>query len=155
MKEAFEQSVEELKRVDHLFYVSLKYTRTVDVIKNIIHRLINCFDFGFESILKYAKEKKLVNSIPANAGLKCELLKKTFPNDLTLNDYVNFYSLLKKIIRAQYTKKEEYRRHVAMIATIDTKEVIEVNIDLLKEYYDKTKGFVSYVKATINEEKPE
>ena len=32
--------IEELKRVDHLVYVSLKYTRTVDVIRSIIDRLI-------------------------------------------------------------------------------------------------------------------
>ncbi len=29
MKEAIEKAQEELKRADHLFYVSLKYTKTV------------------------------------------------------------------------------------------------------------------------------
>lgn len=152
MKEAFEQSVEELKRVDHLFYVSLKYTRTVDVIKNVISRLINCFEFGFESVLKHAKEKKALSSIPANIGLKCELLRENYPNDIALHDYINFFFLLKKIMRAQYTKKEEYRRHVAMIATLDNNEILEVNIDLLKQYYDKTREFVGYVSSKINEE---
>ena len=155
MKEAFDLSVQELKRVDHLFWVSLKYTRTVDVIKNVIDRLINCIGFGLEALLKYAKEKKLVGSIPENAGLRCDLLKETFPDNPELIDYINFYLKLRKLSKAEYSRREEFRRHVTMIATIDKGEVVEVSIDILKEYYDRTKIFISLVKKTINEEKEE
>lgn len=155
MKESFEESVHELKRVDHLFWVSLKYTRTVDVIKNVIERLINCIGFGLEALLKYAKEKKLVTTIPTNAGLRCELLKKIFSDNLELMDYINFYIMLRKLSRAEYTRKEEFRRHVTMIATIDKGEIVKVDIDTLKEYYEKTKKFVTLVRRTINEEKEE
>lgn len=155
MKESFEEAVQELKRVDHLFWVSLKYTRTVDVIKNTIDRIINCIGFGLEALLKYAKEKKLITSIPTNAGLRCDLLKKTFPDNLELIDYINFYLMLRKLSKAEYTKREEFRRHVTMIATIDKGEVINVSIDTLKEYYEKTKNFITFVKRIINEEKEE
>lgn len=155
MEESFEQARQELKRVDHLFWVSLKYTRTVDVIKNVIERLINCIGFGLEALLKYAKEKKLVTSIPTNAGLRCELLKKTFPDNLELIDYINFYLMLRKLSKAEYAKREEFRRHVTMIATIDKGEVVEVSIDILKEYYEKTRDFVNFVKKIIKEEKEE
>jgi len=155
MKESFDLAVQELKRVDHLFWVSLKYTRTVDVIKNVIERLINCIGFGLEALLKYAKEKKLVSSVPANAGLRCDLLKETFPDNLEVIDYINFYLRLRKLSKAEYSKREEFRRHVTMIATIDKGEVVEVNIDILKEYYDRTKSFITLVKKIINEEKEE
>ena len=155
MKESFELAIQELKRVDHLFWVSLKYTRTVDVIKHVIERLINCIGFGLESLLKYAKEKKLISSIPENSGLRCDLLKKAFPSNNELNDYINFYLRLRKLSKAEYTKREEFRRHVAMIATIDKGEIVEVSIDSLKEDYEKTKDFVSFVKKIINEEKDE
>ena len=155
MKESFDDAVQELKRVDHLFWVSLKYTRTVDVIKNVIERLINCIGFGLESLLKYAKEKKLITSIPSNAGLRCDLLKKTFPDNLELIDYINFYLRLRKLSRAEYTRREEFRRHVTMIATIDKGEVVEVSIDSLKEDYGKTRNFIAFVKKIINEEKEE
>jgi len=155
MKESFEYAVEELKRVDHLFWVSLKYTRTVDVIKNVIERLINCIGFGLESLLKYAKDKKLVTTIPTNAGLRCNLLKKTFPDNTELIDYINFYLRLRKLSKAEYTKKEEFRRHVTMIATIDKGEIVNVDIDTLKEDYEKTKNFITFVKRIINEEKEE
>lgn len=155
MKESFDLAIQELKRVDHLFWVSLKYTRTVDVIKHVIDRLINCIGFGLESLLKFAKEKKLVTSIPENVGLRCELLKKTFPDNSELLDYINFYLRLRRLSKAEYSKREEFRRHVTMIATIDKGEVVEVNIDVLKEYYDKTKNFIAFTKRIINEEKEE
>jgi len=155
MKDSFDEAVQELKRVDHLFWVSLKYTRTVDVIKHCIDRLINCIGFGLEALLKYAKEKKLVASIPENAGLRTELLKKTFPDNAEIIDNINFYILLRKLSKAEYTKREEFRRHVTMSATIDKGEIVEVSIDVLKEYYEKTKLFIHLVKRVINEEKEE
>ena len=155
MKESFDLAIQELKRVDHLFWVSLKYTRTVDVIKHVIDRLINCIGYGLESILKYAKEKKLLTSIPENAGLRCDLLKKTFPDNIELIDYINFYLLLRKLSKAEYAKREEFRRHVTMIATIDKGEIVEVSIDVLKEYYEKTRNYLTLVKKIINEEKEE
>ena len=155
MQESFEEAVQELKRVDHLFWVSLKYTRTVDVIKHVIERQISCMSFGLEAILKYAKEKKIITNIPSNAGLRCDLLKSTFPQNQELLDYITFYTLLRKLSKAEFKRREEFRRHVTMIAMIDKGEVMEVDIDKLKEYYDYTKKFVHFVKRTINEEKEE
>ena len=155
MKEAYDLAVQELKRVDHLFWVSLKYTRTVDVLKHVIDRIISCMGYGFESVLKYAGDKKLITHIPDNEGLRCELLRKTFPENAEIIEYVNFYVLLRKLSKAEYLKKEEFRRHVTMIATIDKGEVVEISIDVLKEYYEKTKKFITLVKRTINEEKEE
>lgn len=155
MKESFDLAIQELKRVDHLFWVSLKYTRTVDVIKHVIDRLINCIGFGLEALLKYAKEKKLITSIPTNTGLRCDLLKRISPDNLELIDYINFYLRLRKLSKAEYTRREEFRRHVTMIATIDKGEIVEVSIDVLKEYYGKTKDFIAFVKRVINEEKEE
>ena len=155
MKEAYHEAIQELKRVDHLFWVSLKYTRTVDVIKHVIDRLISCIGFGLEALLKYAKEKKLITSVPTNVGLRCDILKKTFPDNSELIDYINFYLMLRKLSKAEYSKKEEFRRHVTMIATIDKGEIVNVDIDTLKEYYEKTKIFVIFIRKIINEEKEE
>ena len=155
MKESFDEALQELKRVEHLFWVSLKYTRTVDVIKHVIDRLISCIGFGLESVLKHAKEKKLLTLIPENAGLRCDLLKKVFADNSELIDYINFYLRLRKLSRAEYTRREEFRRHVTMIATIDKGEIVEVSIDSLKEDYEKTKNFIAFVKNIIDEKKEE
>ena len=152
MKESFDEAVQELKRVDHLFWVSLKYTRTVDVIKHVIDRLINCIGFGIEALLKYAKEKKLVANIPANQGLRCDLLRKTFPDNAELIDYINFYMRLRKLSKAEYTKREEFRRHVTMTAITDS-GIVNITLDVIKEYYDRTTDYIDYVDNLLNPKK--
>lgn len=152
MKEALDNAIQELKRVDHLFYVSLKYTRTVDVIRSIVDRLINAFDFGMESMLKQAKEKKLIESIPKNAGLKTELLKKTYKDNEDIINYLNFYLKLRKIMNADYIKREEYRRHVTMISTLEKGEIVEIDIDRIKEYYNMSREFIELVRKRVYDE---
>lgn len=144
MNEYMDEAREELKRVDHLVYVSLKYTRTVDVLKSVIERLINAFDFAMLALLEHLKEKKKVAEFPQSSALKVNLIEKNF-NNQELNSYLNFYKMLRKISRAEYTKREEYRRHVTMTASLQNGETIEVNIDILKEYYDKTSQFLDFV----------
>ncbi len=152
MEEAFKNAVEELKRVDHLIFVSLKYTRTVDVIKNTVKRMIACFDFGMDSLLLYAKEKKMITKAPTIPALKFELLEKIFNENKELVWYLRFYLELRKIIKAEYSKREEYRRHVTMIAHLRDKKTVEVSIDTLREYYEKTKLFITLIKNLIREE---
>ena len=65
MKVFLEEAREELKRADHLIYVSLKYTRTVDVIKSVIDRLISCLDFVIDKLLDHAIDKKLISEKPS------------------------------------------------------------------------------------------
>lgn len=145
MIESLENTIQELKRVDHLFWVSLKYTRTVDVIKNTVERLVNVFDLGLNALLETAQEKKIIKKFNKNPGLKCDLIKKTFPKNKNLMSYVNIYLILRRIFNSPYDRREEYRRHVAMIVTLDGEDV-DVDIDLLKEYYDIAKEFVHFVK---------
>ena len=151
MKEALDNAIMELKRVDHLFYVSLKYTRTADMMKHMIERLISTFYYGIESLLKKAKDEKKISSIPGNIGLRCRLLRDTF-NDPELTNFLNFYVRLRKIQRAKHASREEYRRHVTMTVTIDNGEIVEVNIDILKEYYATAKDFISYARRMVHGE---
>ena len=151
MKEALDNAKEELKRVDHLFYVSLKYTRTADMMRHLIERLINAFSFGIESLLKYAKEEKIISHIPDSPTMRANLFLETFKEEEAIN-YINLYLKLRKIIRADYSRKEEYRRHVAMTCKLEKGEISEVNIDVLKEYYETAKNFINYAQRKIEGE---
>lgn len=148
MKEALDNAKQELKRVDHLFYVSLKYTRTADMMRHLVERLINAFSFGIESLLKHAKEQKKIDEVPDNPATRCKLFSQTF-TDEGLADYIALYLKLRKVIRADYSKREEYRRHVTMTCTIDNGEIVEINIDILKEHYDAAKNFIGYVERIV------
>jgi len=152
MKEYLFEAKEELKRADHLIYVSLKYTRTVDVIRSVIERLINAFDSAIKALLEKAKEEKKIDSYSKSAGIKCSLIKQLFPNNKEMEQYMDFYLLLRKMIRLEYKKIEEYRRHVAMLVQIDSHTMISVDIDRIKEYYDRAEAFVNVVSEYCGEE---
>ena len=151
MREALEDAKEELKRVEHLFYVSLKYTRTVDMMRKLIERLISTFDYGMLSLLKCAQAKKKIKEIPSTPISKGELVKKIY-NEPKMKEYIDLYLLLRKLMRMPYTKREEYRRHVTMTSQVGDEQV-ETHIDSLKEDYDKTIDFLNIVQETIRSKK--
>ncbi len=146
-----EEAREEMKRAEHLLYVSLKYTRTVDVIKSLIDRLVNAIDATTDKLLDYAVQKKKIREKPENLGLKGELAKKTF-KDPIITEMVDFGMFLKQVNRAQYTKSREFRRHVTMTAMTDA-GIVEINIDVIKEHYIKTRTFLEHAETVIFGEK--
>ena len=150
MIESLDNAKEELKRADHSIFVSLKYTRTVDMFKRIIERLISACEYVMDALLKYAKKKKRLQELPTFAGLKYEVITKLYANNKELLTYIEFYSFLKKINRATYTSSQEFRRHVTMTTVIDGKK-FEIKIEHMYEYYEKTKAFVAYVEQLIQE----
>ncbi len=142
-----DRAQDELKRVDHLIYVSLKYTRTCDVMLNAMKRMISAFELGMNDLLFHYQAKKKIKDIPDSSKEKVELLEKLFKNKVI--KYTKFYSLLKKIETCEFSRREEYRKHVTMIAMIDGKK-LEIDIITLLDYYKKTKEFVDFVKEVAS-----
>jgi len=150
MIESYMQAVEEFKRVDHLYYVTLKYTRTVDVIRSNIERLITTFEYAVESLLKVMKEERKIAEIPSNpVGRATILLEK---GDESIRNYIENYLRLRKIIKLDYTKREEFRRHVTMIVEFEG-QTLEFSIDTLMDYYTMAKDFLSYLKTRVEKYK--
>lgn len=144
MKDYFDDATEELKRVEHQIYVSLKYTRTVDVLFNIIQRMIDAYELMIDGLLHFAKEKGTIHDTPSSPLRKGELLKKLY-NDAKIHENLDLYFLLRKIQKASYERENEYRRHVTIVTTIENKQEI-VNIDIITKYYHFQKDFLHYIK---------
>ena len=154
MKKYLDDAKEEMKRADHLLYVSLKYTRTVDVIRSTIQRLILAYDAIMNELLEFAQKKKKIKIIPTAPTMKADSLKEAFKEDEIIIENLNFYLLLRKLIKAKrIDKREEYRRHVTMTVHFTDQDLMEVNIDILKEYYFKTKEFIDYIEEQIFKQK--
>ncbi|MFO8016375.1 MAG: hypothetical protein R6U32_04675 [Candidatus Woesearchaeota archaeon] len=147
MKESLEKAREELKRSDHLIYVSLKYTRTCDVFKSIIERLINAMDFMIEALLKKEAEDNNIEEIPPQPIAKCKLCADTTGND-EIKEMCDFFLTLKKISRAGFTREREYRRHVTMRMDIEGTEC-SVDIDTITEYYKRTQHYYDMIQALL------
>lgn len=150
-QEALGRAREELKRVEHLIYVSLKYTRTVDIIKSIIERLMNAFDALFDVLLRKAKEEKKLASVPTLPRLKIDALRTVYASDQTILNYVEFFLLLKRIDKARFERTQEYRRHVTMTAHLEDSS-IEITIDIIQDYYNRTREFTTYVTRLLQNE---
>lgn len=147
MKEALEEAKEELKRVDHLIYVSLKYTRTVDVLMNVISRMIDCYSGMIDALLKWAVEEKKIPELPGSPVERGELVKKLFPEQ-EFTDNIELYFLLRKIHRSNPQRENEYRRHVTLRTFIEGREEI-VNIDIATQYYHFQRKFFESVEKLV------
>src|SRR3989344_3465510 len=131
---------EELKRADHLIYVSLKYTRTVDVIESVIVRLMSAQQMTIDALLEWLEKKKKLKKIDLSKPykIKIELIREKMKKDETVIKLLDFYEYLIKIMKADHIKKEEFRKNVRLIAHDKNGNVIEeVGIEVLKEYYKK------------------
>lgn len=145
-EDLIEGAKEELKRADHSIYVTLKYTRTVDVIKNVIKRLINACDLAIIEALEHLKKQKKVKEIPPASKLRANLIASSFPK---LKKEITFYFLLKDIDKAGFKKKDEYRKNVALVVRLKGNDV-EINIEALKKYFERTVQFVDVLHYTAS-----
>lgn len=151
MQESLFNAKAELKRADHLISVSLKYTRTVDVIKHIVQRLISSIDFGLEALLKYAKAKKRLAVVPTLPRIKLEQVRELYRDNAEIQHFLDLYVFLKKVDKARFDRSQEFRRHVTMTAHIDTGEKVEVNIDIIADYFEKVTQFITIIEKTVME----
>jgi hypothetical protein len=144
---------EELKRLEHIIYVSLKYTRTTDVIINALTRLVSVFDLIIEAYLEKAKEEGKMIALPKSPALRGTKLAELYGEDLQMKKYMAFYAFLKMILKSSYNKREEYRRHVTVIVELD-KCTTCVDIDSLINHERFVRHFLTYAYHQI-EGKPE
>ena len=144
MIETLEDAGEELKRAEHLVYVSLKYTRTGDVLQNTLSRMIDSYELLLDALLEYAQDTKSLQTIPTTPLERGNTVKKLYPQQ-EIQDNVDLYFLLRKIFRApNKQREEEYRRHVALITTVEGREEI-INIDVITQYLEFQKQFYGFI----------
>jgi hypothetical protein len=148
MIEAYEESKEELKRVDHLIYVSLKYTRTVDVLRNVLNRLLSSLDFSLTALLKKAVHEHSLPDIPDSFREKCDEARRVYAGSDQIVELISIYIFLKKLEKSDYKREQEYRRHVAMIAVVDGKE-FRLDIDSVTERYKRIREIIESLEPII------
>jgi len=143
---------EELKRADHLIYVSLKYTRTVDVIESVITRFISAQQMTIDALLEWLEKKKKLKKVDYSKPYKTkvDLIREKLKRDENIKEFLDFYDYLIKIMKADHIKKEEFRKNVRLIAQDKNSNVMdEIGIEVLKQYYKKVCGHIDNVEIII------
>ncbi|MFH1063969.1 MAG: hypothetical protein V1729_02730 [Candidatus Woesearchaeota archaeon] len=148
MNDYLDDAQEEIKRADHLIFVSLKYTRTCDVLKHIVDRFINCIGFTFTALLEHLKEQGKIEEVPKAPIPQAKLIKEMFPDDEFLPRFADFFMKLRKISKADFSRACEFRRHVTMTVVVD-EEVVELNIDTVTEDFKRIKDLYEHVAKMI------
>jgi len=143
-----EEIIQEKISADHLLYVSLKYTKTCDVIKNLILRWRKMIETSIEEILKHAKKKKKIKSISSNPLGKIEEVKKIFKKDKNFLEVLGMYEMFRKIDELKTERIGEFRKNVALKIFYQGKE-INVDLEKLKDYAEKLEKFISTTKQFL------
>ncbi len=143
-----EDIIQEKISADHLLYVSLKYTKTCDVMINLILRWSKMIETSIEEILKRAKKKKKISSIPTNPIGKIEQVKKLFKKDKNFQEAIDMYEMFRKIEGLRKERIGEFRKNVTLKVFYRGKE-ININLEQLKIYAEKLEEFISTTKKFL------
>jgi hypothetical protein len=140
-----EDIMQEKISADHLLYVSLKYTKTCDVILNLILRWRQMIESAIDRILEHAKKKKKIKSVPTNPLTKIAEVKKLFKNNKEFLEVIEMYEMFRKIEELRKDRIGEFRKNVNLRIYYKGKE-INVNLEQLKIYAEKLEKFISTTK---------
>lgn len=143
-----EEIIQEKISADHLLYVSLKYTKTCDVILNLIIRWRKMIETAIDEILEHAKKKKKIKEIPTNPLNKIVEIKKLFKNDKEFLEVIEMYEMFKKIEELRKERIGEFRKNVNLRVFYKGQE-ININLEQLKIYAAKLEKFISITKQFL------
>ena len=143
-----EEIIQEKISADHLLYVSLKYTKTCDVIMNLILRWRKMIETSINKILERAKKKKKISSIPLNPVGKIEAVRELFKKNKDFVEVIDMYEMFRKIEELKKERIGEFRKNVTLRVFYKGEE-ININLEKLKIYADKLEKFISIIKQFL------
>lgn len=140
-----ENIIKEKISADHLLYVSLKYTKTCDVIINLLSRWKNMIDRGMDRIVAKAKKEKKWKPIPDAPRAKLVQLKKIYAKVPEITETLELYELFRDIDKLEKVREHEFRKGVNLRVTYKG-DFVNINLLQLKEYAATLERFISYIK---------
>jgi len=140
-----EKIIKEKISADHLLYVSLKYTKTCDVIINLLLRWKIMIGLGMENLVEKAKKEKKWKAVVAAPRAELVQLKKIYVKEPTISKTLELYELFRDIEKLEKVRENEFRKGVNLRVTYKG-EIININLDKLKEYSQILEKFISYLK---------
>ncbi|MBA7690286.1 hypothetical protein ES703_98811 [subsurface metagenome] len=143
-----EEIIQEKISADHLLYVSLKYTKTCDVIVNLILRWQKMIEISIDEMLKHSKKKKKISLISSNPIGKIEQIRKLFKKDGEFLKVIDIYEMFRKIKELRKERIGEFRKNVTLKVFYRGKE-ININLEQLKIYAEMLEKFISTVKQFL------
>ncbi len=140
-----ERIIKEKISADHLLYVSLKYTKTCDVIINLLLRWRTMIELAMDRLVEKAKKEKKWKPVPDAPRAKLTQLKKIYSSDKIISETLELYELFRDIESLNKLRENEFRKGVNL--KVEYKgETININLDKLKDYAALLERFISSLK---------
>ena len=143
-----ERIIQEKISADHLLYVSLKYTKTADVMLNLIARWTSMIDLSISELLETAKKKKLITSIPVAPKPKLELAREIYKKNQDIMSALELYEFFKRVPDLEKLRENEFRKNFCLKA-LHKGEWLVIDMDKLKEYSQILERFISQLKQIL------
>lgn len=137
--------IKEKISADHLLYVSLKYTKTCDVIINLLLRWKIMIDHAIDLLVERAKKQKKWKPVPDAPRAKLIQLKRIYAGVSPVDETLRLYELFRDVEKLDKVRESEFRKGVNLRVTYQGKE-ININLDKLREYSEILERFISYLK---------
>lgn len=143
-----EKIIQEKISADHLLYVSLKYTKTTDVMLNLIARWKSMIETAIDRLLEEARKKKLISIIPKAPKLKIDKIRELYKKDSSIIETSNIYEFFKKVENLEKIRENEFRKNVTL-KVLDKGEWISIDMEKLKEYSAILERFITTLKQIL------
>jgi len=139
----------ELKSAQHLLYVSLKYTKTCDVIINLMYRWQQLISVSINKILEHSKKKKIISKVPATPVEKLDTTRDLFKREEIIQRTLDLYEFFRRLPKLEQIREHEFRKNVAL-KVIDKEQVIEINMEMLKSWNILIDDFIKFTRQLIS-----
>ena len=143
-----EEIIKEKTSADHLLYVSLKYTKTCDVILNLIARWKSLIELSFDALLEHQIEKGKIPGMPTSPKQRIEFIKSYFKKNQEIQEVIPLYIFFKRIPDLEKTRSGEFRKNVNL-KIIEQTKTTEINMEKLGEYTEVVEKFITQVKKIL------
>ena len=138
--------IKEKTSADHLLYVSLKYTKTGDVILNLLSRWKSLMEISFDFLIDDLIEKGKIPEKPGSPKERILFMKKYFKKQVAIQEAIPLYVFFKRVPDLPKTRVGEFRKNVALNVKVGD-ELTIINMDMLTEYSEKIDRFINVVKT--------
>jgi hypothetical protein len=102
-------------------------------------------ELGMENLVKKAKKDKKWKPVLDAPRAELVQLKRIYANDPTISKTLELYELFRDIEKLEKVRESEFRKGVNLKVTYRG-EIVNVNLDKLKEYAQILEKFISYLK---------
>ncbi|NQZ84834.1 MAG: hypothetical protein HRU03_03870 [Nanoarchaeales archaeon] len=132
-----------LSSIEHMIFVSCKFTRTTEMLRKVMETLVTGYEHFFAlAYTTYVGDEELSQ---ATAFHKIQILTDTLVQrgiEIDLSDYF----LLKKLLLSEYDSIGEYRKNLCMVSYIDGEEYV-INTVKIHEFYARLKEACASLNA--------